>query len=896
MAQIEWINADGVTVTGKVPDFAMESTAGEMKELLTTMNSSLKTVADKLNAQALRETKGQKETQEQHDEAMKAADDLKNGIEGMSNRDLDSAFAEKFLVGVVGAIESITVGVFGTLIGTATSLGRAFLSVGNELNDLTKVGAGFNDSLAEGGMSASDSLATLRRSGVDATKTLGQFSNVVQALGKSTFTELTRSFLDLTDSGAQLGMSLDDSVERMGEELKKRQLMGALDGISQAKIAAQIETSIKQQQKYSSALGVSTDKLVEFADSIITQTPILASALLRLGPELRNEVITGVTDFGTAMRALGGEEGGKIAMAMTEAAAGGSLGFSDAMVGYVQALPSLSAPMNRYINAIQTGSLSQTQANQMAVDLTDQLGNITAAERARVFALERQGDQHAASLARAILQFEQGAEKLKKMNASFNMSDVQVGTNTFNVALSEITGMIESFKYSFFAGLGDGSEELSKSMLAAKDTIFTAVGNLLNSLFGVETGFGFVTGEAKDLGKVFAEKLPMIIEKLAGWMESFINYIPTIVDTFRSIGSSLVTVGKVIGYIGIFGTAILALTSGVTIAALALKSMGSIGKLFGMGGGASEASKGSKGITGKIGGLAGGGLKGLTAAVPGILAVSAAILAIGTAIRIAGPGLEPFGEMVKTVLGGIGSVVESIGNGISSVIVGIADSISSVLTGIGTSVGSIITGIADSIATVITAVKGDQTAMLQLQTDQIKIVNEGILSLASIPSDNLFNTAKGIDAISVSMKSFADTVIGKEGGFFSDVGGWFTGDSVDSTSQFVESMNAFAAIDGEQIAMNAAAIINANRAQAGMTTSLDTSVVAARPIQRATQSAVVPPTHTAAQVANRADNSMSNALPTAETATLDEILAQAKITNRLLRTGNKGVTDLANTL
>ena len=146
--------------------------------------------------------------------------------------------------------------------------------------------------------------------------------------------------MDATDSGIELGMSLDDSVERMGAELSKRQAMGVLDGMNQARMQKQITRSIKTQQEYASVLGESVDNLVAFTDQLITQTPVLTSSLLRFDKELRGNVIAGITDFGSTMRAMGGEEGGQIAQAMTEAAASGAMGFSDSMTGYVRALPS----------------------------------------------------------------------------------------------------------------------------------------------------------------------------------------------------------------------------------------------------------------------------------------------------------------------------------------------------------------------------------------------------------------------------------------------------------------------------------------------------------------------------------------------------------------------------
>jgi hypothetical protein len=295
----------------------------------------------------------------------------------------------------------------------------SFVGLGQELNELTKSGVGFSDGISTGGMSATDAMMRLSASGLDAVGTLSSFSTVVQSMGKSAFVGMTDQFLEMTSKGADFGLSLEDSVERMGAELQKRQLMGALEGVSQAQLQRSIQTTIKNQQKYATALGVSTDELTSFTEGLLQQTPVLTASLFRLDASLRNQVIGGITDFATTLRAMGGEEGGAIAAAMTEAAASGALGFSDGMVGYITALPSLAGPMNEYIGAIKDGTLSQEQAEEMAQGIASQLGNVTEAEKERVFALARAGDAQAESMAKAITQFEQSEKKLKEMNKRY---------------------------------------------------------------------------------------------------------------------------------------------------------------------------------------------------------------------------------------------------------------------------------------------------------------------------------------------------------------------------------------------------------------------------------------------------------------------------------------------
>ena len=444
-----------------------------------------------------------------------------------------------------------------TLVASAILYGGllvdSFVGLGEELNRLTASGVGFTDGLASGGMSATSAMMELSGMGLDAVSTLSNLSTVVQSMGKGAFVNLTDSFMDATDSGVQLGMSLEHSAERMGAELQKRQLMGALDGVNQARLQKTITTSIRNQQKYSAALGVSTDELVAFTDSLLSQTPALTANLMRLNRDLRNQVIGGITDFGTAMRGLGGEEGGQIAAAMTEAAASGALGFSESMTGYITALPSLAGPMNDYISAIQDGTLSQEDADQMAQDIASQLGNVSDAEKNRIFALARAGDAQAESMAKAIAQFEQSEKKLKDMNKGFEMSEVQKGTNMLTKIIKEFTGTFDAMKTGFlvgFASVGDAGESISKALKDAQGTIVKALGDTFKDAFG-GTGDAFddLTDGAKGFGAQLGKNLPSMIKSVAESLAGFIKKIPSIIDGIKSFVNGFMSVMKVLNLI-----------------------------------------------------------------------------------------------------------------------------------------------------------------------------------------------------------------------------------------------------------------------------------------------------------------------------------------------------------
>jgi hypothetical protein len=448
-----------------------------------------------------------------------------------------------------------------SVIGLAGSLGtgiiviaKRFMLLGNTLNELAVKGTAFGDSVGQGGMTATEALTSLQLSGLDAAGILTDYSSVVQTMGKKSFTTMVDGFMEATNYGADLGMSMEHAADGLGKEMQKRQQMGLLDDINQAKTQKQITTTIKRQQAYATALGASTAELAAFTQSLLERTPVLSASLLRLNSELRGTVIAGITDFGTAMMAMGGEEGARIAEAFTEAAASGAMGFSDTMTGYITALPSLAGPMNKYITAIQRGSLSQDDANQMAQDLTMQLGNLSESEKNRIFALARAGDAQANSMAKAIMQFEQSKKKLadinKQLGKGLTMEEVQKGTNVLQSIINKISGSFEAFKTAFLAGLGKagpGLETLSESLEKARNTIFTALGALA-AKFGKASkgleGFADVSGS---LGEKLGEQLPDIIEYLTDKIVGFISYIPTMIDSMKSFISGFKSVMTVLG-------------------------------------------------------------------------------------------------------------------------------------------------------------------------------------------------------------------------------------------------------------------------------------------------------------------------------------------------------------
>ena len=197
----------------------------------------------------------------------------------------------------------------------------------------------------------------------------------------------------------------------------------------------------------------------------------------------------------------------------------------------------------------------------------------------------------------------------------------------------------------------------------------------------------------------------------------------------------------------------------------------------GLGNFGKSISSAGRGVGGFISGILKGIASGLAAiAAPpvliGLAAVSAAAIAIATAIRIMSPAFEPIGKMFES----FGETVKSVFTGLRETIEGIGVGIREVVEGIGVAVGNVV----DKISNL-------KTASTKAQTEQIK-------QLADIPADKLTRVADGVDRLKKALEDFG-------GGTFSQVmKGLFGGDGpldkiVELTKKVDEIMRVAEAID-----------------------------------------------------------------------------------------------------
>lgn len=545
-------NLDGQALT--FPDWASEATAEQMLDILKTMakqsGASQKDQAKATDSakRVLNEIKKGNDSADQSGDEQKKRDEtlLKETKEfGKNIREvgksleqykMDKEFDATFLGTLKNSFESEGENVGKAIMVTAehmykgaayiggavsqygTALGQSILGAGESLNDLSKVGVGFNDTykgMAESAGLGVSQLAGLTGSFAGAADLIGKNSKVVATQGFEKFSATMKQAADISE---ELGMSLEDSLGTFGESLNRRQRFMDVGNVNQSRMNSQIAKTTKMQMAYATAIGVSTEEMAAFVESLFDNTEALTASLIGFSDTVRSDVTAGIEVFASGLAGMGGKAGQDIAAAFLDAGSKGAIGMSDAATGFVRALPSLAGPMNEFADAMQAGTLTQEQSKDMVNSLTSQLGNLSKGEKDRVFQMARIGDASAQQMAQAITQFEQSEDALKEVNkkfgTAFNMDTVQKGTNQFNKIMTNVTGGVSNAFYSLFANpevmkvIEDGMGEIFELFGMGVDDFSGAAMNSADMVSGmipaIKSFVGFIVDVGKDIAGFFA--------------------------------------------------------------------------------------------------------------------------------------------------------------------------------------------------------------------------------------------------------------------------------------------------------------------------------------------------------------------------------------------------------
>lgn len=535
MAELIAIEIGGELV--KVPAWATEET---QKQLLAAILGNSK--ADKKQSKDFetllelqrKAMSGDKKAQQRlEDELKKTREEGKKSrvsfLQGIENLFMKVGGT---LGGIFGALGKTTLALTAVISGVTIA---RFNQLGSALNDLTKTGLGFGDAQGQTTIATISKLNALGLSVESATQAMINNSRTFAVVGGRT-TDLINSFQRATASGVKLGLSLEDSTSMFLDEMNARNTLlnvTNLSTVQQARFTQSVTNTLNNQLKYSQALGESVETLQNFADQLTVNNGLLAASIIRFSDAVRGELVNSIRNFGSAMRGLGGEGGGEIAAAVTEAAIGGAIGFSDAAVDMIAVLPTLSGTMNRVIQDFQNGNLNGAEA---AEEFTAQLANLSEGERQRVFLLARAGDQTAKMMAQTIVNFEQANKRLEELGV--DPANVQKGFNLLNTAASKLRGAFDGLVNRFVENLGENSDDVLKSFEAGLTQVTQSIYRLISTIFNL----GNTADQALPNFKNFMDRLPEMIGQAASYLSGVIDGLSERIAASGGVWKALVDI------------------------------------------------------------------------------------------------------------------------------------------------------------------------------------------------------------------------------------------------------------------------------------------------------------------------------------------------------------------
>ena len=465
-----------------IPDFAMEKTQNDMKQLLSAMvgadEKSLKIYENIFkNAKA---------------DAKQSADDAKalQDIQKDSNKALNEVaeaakkgkiFTSDNLLKTVNGLDSWLTKSFLAIGGSALTgagvLAAGIKGLGDELLDLQKVGVGFSD--ASG--TAEGLIANLQFLGLSAGQASGlmsQYAGVVQTMGKTGFADIQKTFNNLSDNGNRFGLSLAESAEVLAEDLELRRTLGMLGNIDANRQAQRSAELYEMQMSAAQALGKSVEEIRKETDSFIDSNFQAQLALAQLGETAGPAALHAMQALGTSLAGVAeGGLGDDILTAMAEPV----FGASESSKTLFRALSASGEAGQKLAADIQAlNDLKNTdpdayaeQVKKMGPKIKSALAEIRMDPKAaeNMAALAARGDSAAGAMENI---FRSGSKAVSANEAAIKtagsfQSGLARGSQAFDAALNTVTGsmggMMTDFTAAFAAPMGEFADAITKDTL-----------------------------------------------------------------------------------------------------------------------------------------------------------------------------------------------------------------------------------------------------------------------------------------------------------------------------------------------------------------------------------------------------------------------------------------------
>ncbi len=577
-----------------IPPLAMDSTLQELLKnnvkLKTNLDKYLMAVARKMQdsnkqSKALDELiqtleKKSDSTKEETKEAKESLVDLSQTVDGASDAvsELDKKFTEsaddlrvktnqlsKTMVALskdftftLNAFDFVVKSLmsFGTITGgyLVASVGNT----GNALNSLTDVGQAFGDVTGEGIKTTIDNINALNRMGLtvdQATQVFQTFSRTAAILGQSQIPDLSKQFLELTNYGADFGVTLDDATQIFLEDQEFRSRILNRDQMMDQHHARRSAESIKQLRMFSTALGVSTDELRQGAMGMLDSNQSIQSLIMNMGSR-GPEVQSALTNLVAGLEGAGIDN--EIISGILEVASVGATGASDFLNKLIPNNPEAYKALTQIGLDIREGELNLADIPSLTTSILNTFSTIDKNGKLQaLLASEVGGDLQGPT--RALIESSRNAEmsaaSLAKLAKQSGMStqmydEVQTALNNAKNLFSKLVATSSVFQVSLVNNIGQGFTKFIKDEKKRNKVIenFTLVVRNIGEAIGKVIG-DFIQKIGGGGPNSLQRGINILIERFRIAGQRFTKFIDGVLNGFLDKNNNLDIMGGITNYI-----------------------------------------------------------------------------------------------------------------------------------------------------------------------------------------------------------------------------------------------------------------------------------------------------------------------------------------------------------
>lgn len=510
-----------------LPDFITEKTAKQLVDVLNKMggNSSRGSTASVKNAGTGNSTFSEvKRTANEFANNIKKENQQRKGM--IDNLKIERAQRDFNAKSSVSLSRSLLA--FGSALGTAGFAllragvgyaGEAMMKYVGTMEASIQAGTGFALNVNNFGNTLSTRATGMAMTFDELAGVFNTFTGVT-ALGAERFADLLQITTDINSPLIALGMSAAEAAELVGRETQFRvNQIGVIDVGSKNIQDSLIEASDRAID-FAQVLGQSVNEFVALRHAAL-QTGDSFIGLARGNEEMRARQYDTMTKFADEMIRIGGESGSAIAAAFIDAAGKGALGFSDAAVGIVRALPGMNKEFQNLRMGLLTGELNE---GQMRERMNDLLLNQSESTRQRLFILARAGDESAAQL----IQFTNNAQRAERTITMFGLTTEDVTKDQveqfsrFRRGIDGVRSMFSNFLITAFS-----SEAAISGMNKAMNTLLNALIPGSASVDGFGKNLKLNADKIKQAAEEFGVKFGDMVQRMAGHIDTFIRSFRT---------------------------------------------------------------------------------------------------------------------------------------------------------------------------------------------------------------------------------------------------------------------------------------------------------------------------------------------------------------------------------